>query len=192
MPFYYGSECVCFAQQQSFDRFKVSDYFSPASLLSSFIVLTANSCHHTRQNAIYLPTLILDASTKWRVKRRRRRKRKEEEEGKKKKTAPGRRFLLQLTCEENIYFEIPKVLAWMKCKATFAVEPRPHMQMWERVMRGQTGGRSQAHIWKWLCDGSSIPGWLLLLIQVADWSLIIHAVIVLLCVCVVEVGSAKV
>lgn len=81
MPFYYDSECVCFAEQQSFDRFKVSDYFSPASLLSSFIVLTANSCHHTRQNAIYLTLLNLDTFTKQRVKKRKRKNKNKEEAG---------------------------------------------------------------------------------------------------------------
>lgn len=36
----------------------MSDYISPASLLSSFIVLTANSCHHKRTECHLLCDLI--------------------------------------------------------------------------------------------------------------------------------------
>lgn len=106
MPFYHGSECVCIAEPQSFDRFKVSDYFSPTSRLSSFIVLIANSCHHTRTECY----LLGDSSFGYT-----RKKRSEKppfggggEGRKKKKTLQGCMFLFQFTGGEKIYILVSK------------------------------------------------------------------------------------
>lgn len=150
MPFYHGSECVCIAEPQSFDRFKVSDYFSPTSRLSSFIVLIANSCHHTQTECYLLGDSSFGYS---------RKKKKSEKppfggggEGrKKKKTLQGCMSLFQFTGGEKIYILVsksfqPDEMQSKRDDATFAVKPRPHMQMWERATRGQTAGRSHAYV----------------------------------------------